>query len=94
MVQVKSHLIAPFPIFHPNQYRRSLKRVFEMNPSCLFTAHGGEVEFDEDAYQHIINTAPVRPITHWRVTKIKLKGLMRSVLRSKNMKEENGEKDS
>ncbi len=63
-----------------------------MNPSCLFTAHGGEVEFDEDAYQHIINTAPVRPITHWRVTKIKLKGLMRSVLRSKNMKEENGER--
>ena len=90
MVQVKSHLIAPFPIFHPNQYRSSLKRVFEMNPSCLLAAHGGEVEFDEDAYQHIINTAPVRPITHWRVTKIKLKGLMRSVLRRKNDKQEKG----
>ncbi|AUV87832.1 Zn-dependent hydrolase [Vibrio campbellii] len=90
MVQVKSHLIAPFPIFHPNQYRSSLKRVFEMKPSRLLAAHGGEVEFDEDAYQHIINTAPVRPITHWRVTKIKLKGLMRSVLKRKNDRQEKG----
>nr|WP_164837324.1 MBL fold metallo-hydrolase [Vibrio alfacsensis] len=83
MVKVKSRLIAPFPIFHPNQYRQSLLRVFEMNPVCLLVAHGGEVDFDYSAYQHIMNTAPTRPITHWRVTKIKIKGLVRSLLRRK-----------
>jgi glyoxylase-like metal-dependent hydrolase (beta-lactamase superfamily II) len=83
MVQVKNHLIAPFPIFHPNQYRQSLLRVFEMNPTCLLVAHGGEVDFDHTAYQHIMNTTPTRPITHWRVTKVKIKGLVRSLLRNK-----------
>lgn len=85
MVQVKRHLIAPFPIFHPNQYRDSLRRVFKMNARCLLAAHGGEVVFDEEAYRHIVNTAPTRPITHLRVVKIKMKGLVRSVLRRKTI---------
>ena len=83
MVQVKKHLIAPFPIFHPNQYRQSLKRVFEMNPQCLLLAHGGEVTFDEKAYQHILHTAPTKPMTHWRVTKVKAKGLLFALFRRK-----------
>ncbi|PFG58530.1 metallo-beta-lactamase superfamily protein [Vibrio sp. ES.051] len=88
VVQVKKHLIAPFPIFHPNQYRNSIKRVFEMSPMCLLAAHGGEVKLDEAAYQHLLDTAPTRPITHWRVIKIKLKGLISSL---RNKKESGAE---
>lgn len=79
MVEVKKHLIAPFPVFHPNKYRASLKRVFEMQPKMLLAAHGGQVVFDEVAYQHILNTAPRSPATHWRVTKVKLRGLVGSI---------------
>ncbi len=83
IVKVKKHLIAPFPIFHPNQYRLSVKRVFELQPSCLLLAHGGEVVLDEKAYRHILDTAPTKPHTHWRATKIKAKGLLSVLLRRK-----------
>ncbi|HAS6167736.1 TPA: MBL fold metallo-hydrolase [Vibrio vulnificus] len=79
MVEVKRKLIAPFPIFHPNKYRASLERVFHMQPTTLLLAHGGERKFDLAAYQHILDTTPQRPVTHWRVTKIKLRGLWRSL---------------
>lgn len=81
IVKVKKRLIAPFPIFHPNQYRLSVKRVFELQPSCLLLAHGGEVVLDEKAYRHILDTAPTKPHTHWRATKIKAKGLLSVLLR-------------
>ncbi|MBR9875872.1 MAG: hypothetical protein GYB23_16535 [Vibrionaceae bacterium] len=66
---------------HPNQYRLSVKRVFELQPSCLLLAHGGEVVLDEKAYRHILDTAPTKPHTHWRATKIKAKGLFSVLLR-------------
>lgn len=83
VVEVKNTLIAPFPIFHPNQYRKSIQRVYELQPKFLLAAHGGEVTFNEQAYQHILEVAPTRPITHWRFTRIKVKGLVRALLGKK-----------
>lgn len=79
MVEVKSRLIAPFPIFHPNKYKASVGRVYDMKPTRLLVAHGGEVEFTQSHYQHLIDTAPRRPSTHWRVTKIKLRSLVGAI---------------
>ncbi|CAM3015468.1 MBL fold metallo-hydrolase [Vibrio neptunius] len=76
MVEVKKRLIAPFPIFHPNKYRHSLHRVHEMAPKTLLLAHGGEVQFDQSAYDHLLRVAPRTPATHWRATKVKLRGLL------------------
>ena len=79
IVKVKKRLIAPFPIFHPNKYRQSLERVYNMQPKTLLLAHGGEVTLDENAYQHLISVAPCTPATHWRATKVKLRSLLSSV---------------
>ena len=79
VVKVKNRLVAPFPIFHPNQYRQSVTKVFEINPRFLLAAHGGEVELDDMAYQYIIENSPRRPVTHWRVTKLKLRRLYRGL---------------
>ncbi|KLN64526.1 MBL fold metallo-hydrolase [Vibrio sp. VPAP30] len=76
MVEVKQKLISPFPIFHPNKYKASLKRVYRLNPKVLLVAHGGQVEFNEQVYQHLMDTAPRTPSTHWRATKVKLKSLL------------------
>lgn len=80
MVEVKKRLIAPFPVFHPNQYRSSIDRVYKLNAEQVLLAHRGPVDFDDEARQHILDTAPRRPVTHWRVTKIKLKSLVKSLL--------------
>ncbi|GAL27679.1 Zn-dependent hydrolase [Vibrio variabilis] len=37
------------------------------------------MEFDEVAKNHILDTAPRRPVTHWRVTKIKLNSVLKSM---------------
>lgn len=80
MVEVKQRLIAPFPVFHPNQYRSSIDKVYKLNAEQVLLAHRGPVSFDEEAKHHILETAPRRPVTHWRVTKIKLKSLVKSLL--------------
>jgi glyoxylase-like metal-dependent hydrolase (beta-lactamase superfamily II) len=84
MVEVKKHLISPFPIFHPNKYRASIKRIYNLQPKVLLVAHGGQVEFTESVYQHLLNTAPRTPTTHWRATKIKLRSLVSSVFWHRN----------
>jgi len=82
MVEVKNKLISPFPVFHPNKYKASIKRVYNLDPEILLIAHGGRVNFDEQAYHHLINTAPRTPSTHWRTTKTKLTSLINSIWKS------------
>lgn len=82
MVEVKQHLIAPFPVFHPNKYKASLKRVYNLQAKILLVAHGGQVELTDQVYQHLLNTAPRTPTTHWRATKIKLRSMLTPVLKS------------
>ncbi|MDN3609882.1 MBL fold metallo-hydrolase [Vibrio ostreicida] len=79
IVEVKKRLIAPFPIFHPNKYRQSLERVYQMSPKTLLLAHGGEVKLTPTSYQYLLDVAPITPTTHWRATKIKLKSLLGAV---------------
>jgi glyoxylase-like metal-dependent hydrolase (beta-lactamase superfamily II) len=81
MVEVKKQLISPFPVFHPNKYRKSVTKVFEMKPKRLLVAHGGEVEFDQESYQHLIATAPITPSTHWRAIKSKARGMLAAIRR-------------
>ena len=81
MVEVKQKLIPPFPIFHPNQYRKSVERIYKMDVETLLAAHGGKVDLNEEAFEHLLRSAPRSPVTHWRVTKIKLKSLARSIWR-------------
>ncbi|MEZ9337498.1 MBL fold metallo-hydrolase [Vibrio splendidus] len=79
MVEVKKKLILPFPIFHPNKYRESVSRIYGMQIDTLLVAHGGQVNLSKQAFEHLLMSAPRRPVTHWRVTKIKLKGLIKSI---------------
>lgn len=81
MVEVKKQLISPFPIFHPNKYRESVAKVFDIAPKRLLVAHGGEVAFDQKCYQHLIDTAPRTPVTHWRAVKSKLRGLLKVAIK-------------
>ena len=78
LVKVKNRFIPPFPIFHPNQYKRSLHKVRAMQLNALWLAHGGEVALSEQEYEHLFTVAPRLPQTPWRATKIKAKLWLRS----------------
>lgn len=71
-VKVKNKFIPPFPIFYPNRYKNSLKKIEKLRPSSVILAHGGEVELTHEEYMHLVSLAPKVPATHWRATKAKL----------------------
>ncbi|TFH92391.1 MBL fold metallo-hydrolase [Vibrio ouci] len=79
MVEVKKQLVSPFPVFHPNQYKASIKRVYNLEPAVLLVAHGGKVQFTSEVFHHLLSTAPRTPTTHWRATKVKLRSLLGAV---------------
>ncbi|WP_448214250.1 MBL fold metallo-hydrolase [Colwellia sp. MEBiC06753] len=76
MVMVKGRYIPPFPLFYPNRYRQSLERIKALAPKAVILAHGGEVQPNEEDYQHLFERAPKVPLTHWRSVKIKLKRVL------------------
>ncbi|UXH99953.1 MBL fold metallo-hydrolase [Photobacterium sp. TY1-4] len=77
MVKVKGRYIPPFPVFYPNRYRHSLKKIMAMAPSSLILAHGGEVYPSPEEYQYLLSRAPNVPMTHWRSVKSKLRQVLR-----------------
>jgi len=71
-VKVKNKFIPPFPVFYPNRYRNSLNKVKQLKPNNVILAHGGKVNISHKDYEHLLGLAPKVPMTHWRVTKLKL----------------------
>lgn len=77
MVKVKGRFIPPFPVFYPNRYRNSIKKVIDLAPSSIILAHGGEVYPSEQEFQHLLDRAPTVPMTHWRSVKAKFRKAIR-----------------
>lgn len=69
LVKVKGQLCPPYPVCHPNQYRRSLKRVAALHLDTLFCAHVKPLEANDIPFDDIIKKAPTRPKNHWHSTK-------------------------
>ena len=66
LVKVKGALVAPYPLCHPNQYRRSLERVANSTIKTLFCAHVPPVNKSDIPFDEIICAAPTTPKNHWR----------------------------
>lgn len=73
MVKVREHFIPPYPLFHPNRYRRSLDKLAQLSPKHILLAHGGEVSLSAEDLAQLRNAAPKVPMTHWRSVKSKLR---------------------
>ncbi|GEA12190.1 MBL fold metallo-hydrolase [Alteromonas sp. KUL49] len=69
MVKVKGELVAPYPICHPNQYRRSLHRVANAQLETIFCAHVPPLKVQDIPFDDIIQNAPALPKNHWHSAK-------------------------
>ncbi|WP_018984283.1 MBL fold metallo-hydrolase [Salinimonas chungwhensis] len=69
LVKVKGQLCPPYPICHPNQYKRSLQRVARLQPNTLFCAHVKPLTGEHVPFDDIIAHAPTQPKNHWHSTK-------------------------
>jgi len=72
VVTTRKGFIPPFPIFYPNRYRQSLKKVARLNVDSFILAHGGEVQLSAEDFEQLLTKAPTKPITHWRSAKTKV----------------------
>ncbi|MBL4661629.1 MAG: MBL fold metallo-hydrolase [Alcanivoracaceae bacterium] len=76
VIKIKKMFISPFPIFHPNKYKNSLKKIDTLNVDSLLLAHGGEVAIKDMQLLNLIKGIPDKPKTHWRATRSKIKKLL------------------
>lgn len=77
IVKVKGRYIPPFPVFYPNRYRSSIKKVIALEPTSIILAHGGEVYPSEQEFNYLLEQAPTIPMTHWRSVKSKFRKALR-----------------
>ncbi len=73
IIKLRTRFIAPFPIFHPNQYRQSLLRIKQLAPHKIMLAHGGILPMQEADYDQVIERAPELPRTPLRASLLKIK---------------------
>lgn len=58
IIKLRHKFVAPFPIYDPIAYRRSLQNVKELQPSKVLLAHGGALVIDEVTFDALIEQAP------------------------------------
>lgn len=75
MVKVRQNFITPWPIFHPNRYRKSVAKIRDLKPDWVLLAHGGELD-TRDGHPCFDVHTPQQPRTHWRATKYRLKRVL------------------
>lgn len=73
IVSTRNGFIPPFPVFYPERYRNSLKKIAKLKAKSIILAHGGEVELSEQEFEQVLEKAPTKPMNHWRVVKAKLR---------------------
>lgn len=63
IIKLRHKFVAPFPIYDPKVYIKSLKRVKDLKPNMVMMAHGGELAIDEHTFEELIAGAPKHPRT-------------------------------
>ena len=76
IIKLKHGFIAPFPVFHPNQYRQSLRRIKQLEPAKIMLAHGGMLQMQDADFDEMIEQAPKLPRTPLRASLLKIKRIM------------------
>ncbi len=76
IIKLKTKFIAPYYIFHPNQYQRSLQKVQQLAPHKTLLAHGGEVELESHHFSELMRQSPRIPRTPLRASWRKIKKIV------------------
>ena len=73
IIKIRTGLIAPFPVFHPNQYRNSLTKINQLAADKIMLAHGGVISMQDADFDQLIKHAPKLPRTPLRASLLKIK---------------------
>lgn len=79
IIKLRHKFVAPFPIYDPKVYIKSLQKIKDLKPSKVMMAHGYELAIDAATFDQLIKQAPKRPRTVKDTIKHKLMGRKESV---------------
>lgn len=63
IIKLRHKFVAPFPIYDPKVYIKSLQKIKALKPTWVMMAHGGVLAIDDDTFDQLIMAAPKRPRT-------------------------------
>ncbi len=75
-IKLRQRFIHPFPVFHPNKYKRSLQKIRDLKPDQVLLAHGGQLHVEPATFNSLINHSPKIPRTPLRASIIKIKKVL------------------
>ncbi len=73
IIKLKHRFISPFPVFHPNQYKKSLIKIKNLEVENIMLAHGGILTMKPSDFDHMIDHSPKIPRTPLRASLLKIK---------------------
>lgn len=76
IVQVKSELHPPFPVYLPHEYKNSLAKIKQYTGYKLLMAHVHTQTISAEAIDNLLAIAPNTPKTNWHSVKAKLKRII------------------
>lgn len=63
IIKLRHKFVAPFPIYDPKVYIKSLQKIKDLKPSKVMMAHGYELAIDAKTFDKLISQAPKQPRT-------------------------------
>lgn len=72
IIKLRTKFTAPFPVFHPNQYKGSLNKIKQLAPQTIMLAHGGMLAMKDSDFDDMIAHAPQVPRTPLRASLLKI----------------------
>jgi glyoxylase-like metal-dependent hydrolase (beta-lactamase superfamily II) len=81
IVEVKSVLSPPFPVFIPELYKQSLLKLQALQPKSVMMAHVGELCLCDDDYEQLLEKVP----SHSESSKLAIKRVIKGKLSGKSL---------
>ena len=72
LIKLRHKYVSPFPIYLPDTYRASLKKVRDLQPKQVMMAHGGKQAVAGEVFDDLIARSPKYPLNAYETIKHKL----------------------
>jgi len=77
IVRVKGQYHPPYPVYYPNRYKDSLKRLLTLEQPTLLFAHVKTSQLSQEEINQLISVAPSEPSDYVKAMKSRIKRAFR-----------------
>lgn len=79
ILRLRKRFVSPFPIYQPQQYKASLKKLITLDVNRILMAHDGAADISHAEIETLISSSTDKPVTVAKTAKYKLRKLIFSM---------------